>query len=342
MIPALRTTPHFGRDGLNLRPFEHFAMGSSIGPSWEGAFYGAGSDLKFSPQRARGDIGRYREMSANGVFRPTCKLQHDGKLFIGGRIIVDGNTSIAALFVAEASDGWVWRRLALGFETRINGVYRSVAGIAAYGSTVVALISTGERSVSTDNGESFTGHGSIGFTGSSTTGIATCIAASAAGFVAGGVSGQLFECSNPASAWTARNSQFGTTAIAAIIAASVFIIVGNAKISTAALNNLATWTARTVPGGVSLDTLMARPGRVFAGGINSWLTTTDGVTWTAPSNKPWGAESSRPRGGYYDGGRWVVHYGSGSVAESSDETIWTDVPSNGLPEQTMAVSAYVS
>src|SRR5690606_29946140 len=118
------------------------------------------------------------------AFYPAGVRKLGSALYAFGRLWDNANHSRCALF--RSSDGgrsWEHKPTSIDGTPGSSGI-RLFVDIAANDTYVVALSSTGERAVSTDGGDTFTGYGNIGFAGA-----ANCIAASSTGFVAGGNGG---------------------------------------------------------------------------------------------------------------------------------------------------------
>jgi len=340
MIPGLTApAPQFGRTGLLPASVKHFALSSAF-QNIGGVYYrdpylfGARTGLQFQRARLRGDAAAYVIAGTDkpGAFQPICSLKHDGKIYLGGRLTDDGSNARAVLFVAATSANPVWEMVTTGLEgPKGTGGYRGIVGIAAKGSQIVALSSTGEIAVS-DDGAAFAAYPNIGFTGA-----ANALAGGEAGFFAVGANGIALSAADPKGAWTARTSTFGTAAVlTALCIGTLFVIAGGARLATA--NGLANFTARSLPGGAYVDLLAGVPGRFFAGGSETWLTATDGAAWSAPSDNPYKGAATRPRAAYKADGRWVVHWADGNISVSENDADWTKIDSPGLPAQPFTVA----
>lgn len=343
MIPGLASpAPQFGRTGLLPPNIGHVVLLNSLVFSGETIsvapmFYGAKDDLRFVRGRMRGDASRFVRSGPGqpGAFEPRCHLIHNGRIYLGGRLYDDGSNARAVLFSAAVSPNPAWKLLPTGIEgPKGSSGYRSIVGIAAKGSQLVALSSTGEYAVS-DDGETWEGFADIGFTGD-----ANALAGGDAGFLAVGTNGEAFTAADPKGAWISRVSTFSTSPIlTALCVGNLFVIAGGARIATA--SGLANFTARSVPVGISLDKLMGVSGRLFAGGFDgAWLTSTDGATWSAPADTPFKGAAIRVRTGYKADGRWIVHWGNGAVSVSENDTSWTQIEGPKLPAQFFAATAF--
>lgn len=334
MIPGLISPPpFFGRTGLFPAGVTHFALSNGLTFESSGAvskdalIYGARADLSYMRRRLRGDPGGMVRSDKGGAFDPVCHLIRDGRIYLGGRLIADGNNSQSVLFVADAGPNPVWDMQSTGIEgPKGSGGYRSIVGIAASGDTVAALSSTGEVAVS-EAGGAWEAFGNVGFTGG--VDAATGLVGGDPGFLAFGNNGQAFTVADPAAVWTPRDSTFGgATVVSGLVVGSRFVIGGQARLATA--DGLANFTARSVPGGALVEKLFGVPGRLYAGGFD-WLTSTDGEAWTVPADQPDKGGSSRIRSGYKAGGRWVIHWGDGQVSTSENDTEWVHVAGDDLP-----------
>ncbi|MBF0680434.1 MAG: hypothetical protein IR164_16015 [Devosia sp.] len=123
---------------------------------------------------------------------------------------------------------------------------------------------------------------------------------------------------------------------AALCVGTLFVIAGGARLATA--NGLANFTPRSLPAGAYVDLLAGVPGRLFAGGSETWLTATDGAAWSAPADNPYKGAATRPRAAYKADGRWVVHWADGNLSVSENDADWTKIDSPGLPAQPFTVA----
>lgn len=303
--------------------------------------------MVYKDTRKRGVLSGYQRggIGLPGAFVPECIFVDSGTIYLGGRLIDNGNTSRAVLFMASVGRADVWRKANLGAVEAAGGnQFLAIVGIAKSGSAIVALSNTGQIAVTSNAGLTWTARTNIGFTGTNASGIAYSLAASAAGFVAVGRDGQILVTSTPLSTWTKPASPFGSNHINAVRAGALFVAVGEgATLATAPLDNLSAWTLRANPAPSALDVIMESSGRWFVGGLSSgWITSTDGMTWTAPAATPWPSGTVRPRSGYKVGSRWFVHYSAGAFAYSdNDGTSWVRPSNTGLGDEIYSVSAYI-
>jgi len=341
MIPNLSPAAMFGRTGLLSADTRHFAMSGTLSfaggePARAALIYAADDSLAFLRRRARGDLALYARggVDQSGAFEPVCRLQWGGKVYVGGRLLDNGDNARAVVFAAEAGPNPVWRQIVLGIEgTKGTSGFRGIVGLASNGSQIVALSSTGEVAVS-DDGDDWDAYANVGFSSS-----ATALAGGAPGFIAVGNDGQLFGAVNPRSAWTSYNSAFSGSAIAAALCVgSVFVIAGGAKL--ASRTGLGAFTARSLPGSPSLDKLLGVSGRYFAGGVATWLTSTDALTWSDPGDDPYKGAESRARSGYQLDGTWFVHWGNGGLSTSVNGQNWTALSEPGLPSSDYMTVAF--
>jgi hypothetical protein len=340
VIPLLRPPVLFGRSGLNARPVNHFAFSTFVVEGgYQPNFFSSDDGLEFSRRRARGDYSRFTAYGAgkSGVFWPICSLQHEGKIYLGGRIIDDGSNARAAVLVAFDDENPVWELQQTGLEGPKGAGYRGCVGLAVSGGLVCALSSTGERAVF--DGAEWSSLPNLGFTGNDSSQRATCLIGGPAGFAAGGVSGQLFVAADPMGAWTPQNSQFGSeTVVDGCYESGVYVIIGRGKISSASV--LSNWVARAVPAALGIpDVIMHAPGRFFVGGFNSvWITSGDAANWLVPADTPFKSAAGRARSGYKLGNRWFVHWNDGLLSYSDDDASWTRAAETGLNAENYVVS----
>lgn len=327
----LNPTPFLGFNGVFKGPVNHVAMAQrllGVTPiSTDIGFRVSSSGKQFHPRGIDGDLASATQGGGgSGAFYPSEIRKIGSALYAVGRLWDDGNNARCAIY-RSADGGRTWWHKPTSIDgTKGSSGDREFVGIAGNNDYIVALSSSGERAVSTDGGETFTGYGNIGFSGTKP---ARCIAASAAGFVAGGLSGQLFTVADPRSAWGARTSQFGSGRIDVAVAGNVFLMAGiNGLVSTAPLNDLSTFTARTTGISGNFNGAAHRSGRWFLWGPQSlWVTTPDGLgSFTVPASNPGGIVTDC----YHDGEKWLAFRHGGGLAFSENDTTWETVDSPGL------------
>lgn len=284
----------------------------------------------FYPSSPTGDLRLARRgVGAYGAFEASATIKVGGRHLMVGRLWDNNNDSRCAIF--SSVDLVQWDRVPTSIDGSIGSSgFRGFVDIATNSSYVVALSSTGERAVSTDGGETFTGYGNVGFVGAAPP--AKSIAASSSGFVAVGISGQLFSViGDPRGSWTSRTSRFGSKDIATVVAGNVFCAVGaNGVASTSPLTDLVSWTLRSTGTTTFLSDLFYGDGKWFASGSGTWLTSADAISgWSVPANRPGGDDFSVARSGYFDGETWRIHWGNGRLSVG-DGTSWTDIENPGL------------
>lgn len=345
MIPILRVNPLFGRDGKPPQAIRHLAFPTSLA----GFVHTAEDPALFVRRRLRGGISWHDRGGTGlpGEFRPSIFKKIGSRLFLGGRMIDGGNPARAVLFTAEDVADPIWEMKETGIEgpKGTGDAFRQIVGIESNGTYLVVLSSFGDRAVSLDGGETFTGHGSIGFMGPSDgLGFVNGLAASAWGFVAVAIDGQLRTAPDPRGTWTARTSQFGTDDISGVVAGvSNFIAFGaEGKISTSALTNPSSWAARSSGTTTILQMGFCTGARTFlAGSGGTWRASTNDTTWTAPTDSPFKGESSIARSFYAADGEIFVHWGDGRLSRSSDEANWEEIEDPGLSDDSFFASGYL-
>lgn len=329
----LNPSPFLGFNSVFKGPVNHVAMAQRITSAGipittDLGFRVSNNGKRFHRRGIEGDLPAATQGGDGlpGAFYPSALKKIGSALYAIGRLWDDGNNARCAIFRSDDS-GRTWLHRPTSIDgTKGSSGDRDFVGIDGNDSYIVALSSTGERAVSTDDGETFTGYGNIGFSG---TRPARCIAASSAGFVAGGISGQLFAATDPRTAWGSRTSQFGTGRIDVAVAGNVFLLAGiNGLVSTAPLNNLSTFTARSTGISGNFSGAAYRAGKWFLWGASGlWVTTPDGMSsFSIPTNDPGGTV----RDCYHDGDKWLAFQVGGQLAISEDETAWETIENSGL------------
>lgn len=332
-------SPFFGRNSVYRGPVNYLAVRrrvENVGSVYETSmqYRISGDGKRYYPRNVQGDIATFRRSDSGGggaLF--VERLRKIGsKLYMCARVVDSGNNISAntRALLFSSDDGEFWDLIPTGIEGEMGGA-RYMVDIAGNATYIVALASTGHRSVSIDGGETFSPYGAIGFTGNNP---ALSLAASDAGFAAGGINGQLRTSSDPTSVWTARDLQFGSAPVQNIVAGNVFVASGANKIASCPLNNLSVWTARNSPVAGANDLsgfLSYGNGKWFAGGgVNIWCTSSDGLTWHVPTETPF-TQNFVVYEALFDGEKWSV-IGSGKVAFGNGVDPWQVEASPRLPE----------
>lgn len=319
-------TPTLARGPVYRGPVNYIAMAQDFVSADDPVvtnlhFRVSANGRKWFKKTLKGDILDHLRSDAAGAFYPRKMIVAFSTVFVIGQLWDDPNNSRAAVFKLSGGE---FNRIATPIDGTkgASGVrYFSDAAVEASGNLVL-LCNSGERTVSTD-GATFSGSANIGFAG-----VASAIAAGTGVVVAGGSGGQGFSAANASASFTARNLQFGTTAVSDIRAGNVLVAVGDGKISTSALNSGTTWTAQADPVGGAFDWLGYGNGRWFAAGVGKWISSALGATWAVPSQSP--LSGSRVRAGFWDGEKWILLLSGGVAAISEDNENWLRLTENGL------------